>query len=67
MNKAYYCCLPSNIQRVFVTLETTYSLRACHDLERIRVHATLRPVYLCVCVGEILLLMTQQYKYYKCI
>ena len=40
MYKAYYSCLPSNIQHIFVKRETTYSLRACHDLERIRVHST---------------------------
>ena len=48
MYKAYYSCSPSNIQRIFVKRETTYSLRACHDLERIRVHLTLRSMNLCV-------------------
>ena len=48
MYKAYYSCLPSNIQRIVDKRETTYSLRACYDLQRIRVHSTLRSMNLCV-------------------
>jgi len=36
MYKDYYSCLKSNIPRIFVKRGKTYSLRACHDLERIR-------------------------------
>ena len=47
MYKAYFRCLPSNIQRFF-RWETTYSLRASHDLERLRVCSTMRSMYLCI-------------------
>ena len=48
MYKVYYSCLPSHSQRIFVKRDTTYSLRACHDLEKICVHSTLRSKNMCV-------------------
>ena len=48
MYKAYHSCLPSNIQRLFVRRETTYSLRTSHDLERPRVRSTIRSTHVCI-------------------
>ena len=48
MYKTYQGCLPSNIQRLFVRRETTYSLRASHDLERLRVRSTMRSTHVCI-------------------
>ena len=48
MYKAYYSCLPSNIQCLFTRREIAYSMRANHDLERQRVCSTMRSMSLCV-------------------
>ena len=53
MYKAYYRCLPSNIQRLFVRRETTYSLRASHDLEWLN-----NEIYILECYYGILKVMT---------